>query len=75
MACDLFAFFTWVSFVTLFMLVSHGFGDECAYPRFVESTTNAYTLGLAHGVGLLPLPFLERAFPLGNLELFLSLNK
>jgi hypothetical protein len=75
MTCDPVALFAWISLVTLHALASYSVYDGHTYPRFVKSASNAYSLRFPHGVGLLPLPLLERAFPLGYLQLLLPLNK
>jgi len=62
MACDLVAFLTGVTLVALRALVMLNFvGGLGAYPRFVESATNAYPLAFAHSVGFFSLLLLERA--------------
>jgi hypothetical protein len=75
MACDLLTLLARVALVTLQTLDSHKIYNGHTHPRFVESASDAYSLSLAHGVGLRSLPLLERAFPLGDLKLLLPLNE
>jgi hypothetical protein len=67
MACNLLTLLARVALVTLHTLALHSVDVEHTYARFVESAPNAYSLGLAHGVGLLSLSLLKRAFTLGDL--------